>query len=256
MIFEGTCLNGRDGKVTVSTSNRLSLFFHRDSQAPVAIPLNIDAVTVQHHLVSLGKSPKIKIIEHLFSALYGLNLFKVKIDFGSDELPFYDGSSAPFVTLLSRIKNSSSVDHFMPERAIIVTESDSFLHYEPVQDNNLNIDMQLSHPYITTQRVIITVNKKNYTREIAPARTFVYTTEDDPRLKNLPPYGIGVTRKKFYSATPLRFRNELVRHKILDLLGDLYVIKKRLVGKITCKNTSHYLNLKFVKKLIEYLKDT
>jgi UDP-3-O-[3-hydroxymyristoyl] N-acetylglucosamine deacetylase len=249
-IFEGTCLSSTHGKVTVSTSNRLSFFFHKDSQAPVMIPLNIDALTVRNHLVSLGTSPRIKIIEHLFSALYGLNLFKVKIDFWSNEIPFFDGSSEPFVTLLSKIKSSNSVDHFMSERTIIVREGDSFLHYEPSRDNSLTIDMQLSHPYITTQRVTITVNKKNYMREIAPARTFLYTTDDDPRLKNLPPYGIGVTRKRFYSATPLRFHNELVRHKVLDLLGDLYVMKKKLAGKITCKNTSHRMNLKFAKKLM------
>jgi UDP-3-O-[3-hydroxymyristoyl] N-acetylglucosamine deacetylase len=253
VTFEGTCLSGAHGRVTVSPSNQLSFFFHKDSQAAVNIPLNSDTITAHNHLVSLGTSPKIKIIEHLFSALYGLNFFKVKIDFWSNEIPFFDGSSEPFVTLLSRIRNSSSVDHFMPKRTIIVSEGDSSLRYEPGQNNNLTIDMQLSHPYITTQQIIIMVNKKNYIREIAPARTFVYTTDSDPRLKNLPPYGIGVTRKRCYSAAPLRFHDELVRHKILDLLGDLYVLKKSLIGKITAKNTSHRMNLKFAKTLMEYL---
>jgi UDP-3-O-[3-hydroxymyristoyl] N-acetylglucosamine deacetylase len=256
VVFKGACLSGKYGKVTVSPSNQLSLFFHKDSQAVVNMPLNSNTITVHNHLVSLGTSPKIRIIEHFFSALYGLNLFSVKIDFWSDELPFFDGSSEPFVTLLSKIKNTNSIDHFMPERAITLRTGDSFLYYEPVQDNNLTIDMQLSHPYITTQRIVITVNKKNYMREIAPARTFVYTTENDPRLKNLPSYGIGVTKNGFHAATPLRFHDELVRHKILDLLGDLYVIKKKLIGKIIAQNTSHYLNLKFTKKLIQYLKDT
>jgi UDP-3-O-[3-hydroxymyristoyl] N-acetylglucosamine deacetylase len=251
--FEGTCLSGEYGKVTVSPSNRLSFFFHRDSQAAVNIPLNSNTIIAHNHLVSLGTSPKIKIIEHLFSALYGLNLFTVKIDFWSNEIPFFDGSSEPFVTLLSSMESVNPIDHFMPQRAITLKSGNSFLRYEPAQNTHLTIDMQLSHPYITTQRIVIIVNKKNYIREIAPARTFVYTTDDDPRLKNLPPYGIGVTRESFYAATPLRFHDELVRHKILDLLGDLYVMKKRLVGKITAQNTSHCMNLKFVKKLITCL---
>jgi UDP-3-O-[3-hydroxymyristoyl] N-acetylglucosamine deacetylase len=110
--------------------------------------------------------------------------------------------------------------------------------------------MELSHPYITTQKIVISINKKKYINEIAPARTFVFTNEDDSRLQNLPSYGIGVTKNRFYCATPLRFTNELVRHKILDLLGDLYVLQKKIEGKIIARNTSHCLNFAFVKKLM------
>jgi UDP-3-O-acyl-N-acetylglucosamine deacetylase len=110
--------------------------------------------------------------------------------------------------------------------------------------------MELHHPYIRAQRIEVEINEENYLRDIAPARTFVFTSEEDPRLQDLPPYGIGITRNKTYSAEPLRFPDELVRHKVLDLLGDLFVMKRSLVGRITGRNTSHSLNLQFVRAVL------
>jgi UDP-3-O-acyl-N-acetylglucosamine deacetylase len=110
--------------------------------------------------------------------------------------------------------------------------------------------MVLSHAYIGSQRIVCTLSPQFYTKEIAPARTFVFTNEDDPRLKNLPPYGIGITKNGIRAVTPLRFPDEPVRHKLLDLLGDLYVLKRNLYGRITGRNTSHRINLEFVRRLI------
>lgn len=250
VIIEGSCLGGGYSKLAVSRGDELALRVHDDSQAPINVPLNIHNIAVKNHLVSVGKSPKIKVIEHLFSALYGLNFFNVEIDFWGDEVPFFDGSSGPFVKSLLKIKGRDSANLFRPKKKVIVRKRNSFLQYEPIQQNNLIIDMELSHPYITTQKIVININKKKYINEIAPARTFVFTNEDDSRLQNLPSYGIGVTKNRFYCATPLRFTNELVRHKILDLLGDLYVLQKKIEGKIIARNTSHRLNFAFVKKLM------
>lgn len=250
VIISGNCLSGTYSKVVVSPCTRFALYVHEDSRAPIRVPFTIQNILVENHLVSLGTSPRVDVVEHLFSALYGLNLFDVRIDVFGHEVPFFDGSSGPFVDTLRTINGNSLHDSLIVDRKIVVEEHNSFILYQPSSKEQLFINMELSHPYIETQKITLEVTEENYIHNIAPARTFVFTDENDPLLKSLPPYGIGVTRNRMYSATPLRFSNELVRHKLLDLLGDLYIIRKKLVGKITCKNTSHRLNMKFAKEVV------
>lgn len=249
VTISGICLSGNRSRVIISKNDTFSLYVQEDSRAPIRVPLNIQNVLVENHLVSLGACPKVEVVEHLFSALYGLNLFDVRIDVFGNEFPFFDGSSGPFVDMLRTVDANSSYNVLALDRKIFISEQNSFIRYEPSRKEQLFVDMELSHPYIKTQKIVLEITKENYIHEIAPARTFVFTDENDPRLKDLPPYGIGVTQNRMYSATPLRFPNELVRHKVLDLLGDIYIIRKKLVGNITCKNTSHRLNQKFIREL-------
>lgn len=249
ITISGTCLSGNCSKLVISKNDTFALYVHDDSRAPIRVPLNIQNVLVENHLVSLGTTPKVDVVEHLFSALYGLNLFDVRIDVFGSAVPFFDGSSGPFVDMLHTINVNGSCDVLALDREIFIRDHNSFIRYEPSGKEQLFIDMKLSHPYIETQKIALEVTRENYIHEIARARTFVFTEENDPRLKNLPPYGIGVTQNRMHSVTPLRFPNELVRHKLLDLLGDIYIIRKKLVGNVTCKNTSHRLNQKFIKLL-------
>ncbi len=250
VTIEGSCLSGRFGKLTVATSDRFGFYIHNDSGPPIKIPLHLNNVEVCNHLVSLGHKPRVNAVEHLFSALYGLNLFNVKIDIYGEEIPFFDGSSQKFVDVLGQLPEQKSSGAVRSNKKISVEDGSAFILYELSEEDTLVIEMELFHPYIRIQRLTLEINKEKYIREIAQARTFVFTDEDDPRLKNLPPYGIGITRNNIYSQEPLRFADEFVRHKMLDLLGDLYVLRKKLAGKITCRNTSHLLNLKFITKLL------
>lgn len=270
--IKGDCLKGGYSRLEISRSNRFMLFIYEDSNPATNIPLHIDNLTVENHLVAIGQHPSVNIVEHLFSALYGLSLFDVRIEVFGDEIPFFDGSSLRFVESLQKIKirdclpstfaevlgrndkNSYFFDGLCKvlrlDKTIELREGESFIRYEPLKQDRLIIEMELSHPYIGTQRITLEINRENYKREIAPARTFVFTTEDDPRLKNLPPYGFGITENGIYSREPLRYPDEPVRHKVLDLLGDFYVLQKKVFGKIMCRNTSHLLNLKFVTEML------
>jgi UDP-3-O-[3-hydroxymyristoyl] N-acetylglucosamine deacetylase len=166
-------------------------------------------------------------------------------------VPFFDGSSIEFVKFLQKTRNQNSLRTLRLSGEILIKDEESFIYYMPIKKDLLTVEMEFCHPFINLQKIVIEVNKENYVKEIAPARTFVFTDETDGRLKNLPPYGIGITKYKIYSASPLRFPDEFVRHKILDLLGDLYVLQKKLSGKIVCKNTSHNLNQKFIRRILE-----
>jgi UDP-3-O-[3-hydroxymyristoyl] N-acetylglucosamine deacetylase len=245
---EGNCLGGSFSKLEITSSNEFTFYKHIDSREPVCIPLTIDNIIVKDHLVSFGQKQQVDVVEHFFSALYGLNLFNVRIDVFGHEIPFFDGSSKEFVRSLNEIKKQDFETILKLNKRCQVKENDSYILYEPLEKDEFFIEMELSHPFISTQKIALEINKGNYIKEIAPARTFVFTDEADSRLKNLPPYGIGITKNGIFSCEPLRFHDEFVRHKILDLLGDLYVLQKKLVGKISARNTSHELNLKFVRK--------
>lgn len=270
-VLQGPCLSGGHSNVEVSTSDRFKLLHHADSQPPTRIRLAIDNIKVEHHLfpyvplpqrgggsrrgsyVSVGQEPSIHVIEHLFSALYGLNLFNVQIDVFGNELPFFDGSSREYTEKLKGMFTEEKLLGFSVDKKVVVSHESSYIMYEPLKKDIFIIDMELFHPFIGKQQISLEINEKSYIEEIAPARTFVFTDESDPRLEDLPPYGIGVTKDNIYSREPLRYKDELVCHKILDLLGDLYVLQKRLAGKISSRNTSHLLNLEFTRKLMDRL---
>jgi UDP-3-O-[3-hydroxymyristoyl] N-acetylglucosamine deacetylase len=205
-------------------------------------------------MVAVGGQHRLHVVEHLFSALYGLNLFDVRIDVYGDEVPFFDGSSSDFVFAVNGLKNQG-YRAMRLGREISVRRGDSYIHYTPRETDDLTIEMSLTHQYIGNQRIVLEINPNSYEKEIAPARTFVFTDDNDPRLQQLPPYGIGITGSRMYAAAPLRFPDEPVRHKLLDLLGDMYVLKKKIYGKISGNNTSHELNFRFVHKLASAMSD-
>ncbi len=253
IIIKGRCLSGIDGALRISPFSKLDLYLYEDSKKPVKIPVDIAEIMVKNHFVSIGRIKTISVVEHLFSALYGLALFNIRIDFLGNEIPFFDGSSYAFVKKLKKIPHSFPII-VNPKKKIVIKEENSFIIYEPSAHKRLIIEMELKHPYIKSQSISFNLSRENYITEIAPARTFIFTEDSDPRLKNLPAYGFAITRSNVYSKEVLRFADEAVRHKVLDLLGDLYFLKGWLAGRIYACNTSHRLNLKFLKMLESTLK--
>jgi UDP-3-O-[3-hydroxymyristoyl] N-acetylglucosamine deacetylase len=218
------------------------------------IDYGIDKIRVDDHVVSVGGEHRVRVVEHLFSTLYALDLFNVCIDVHGDEMPFFDGSSKEFVNALKELPGDTGPGIRVRKGIRVNTES-GWITYTPMETDELLVEMSLKHSYIGEERMALQLNAASYEKEIAAARTFVFTTEDDPRLSNMPAYGIGITEKSMHSATPLRYVDEPVRHKILDLLGDLYVLRKPIYGRIRGENTSHHLNLQFVRKLISTIKE-
>jgi UDP-3-O-acyl-N-acetylglucosamine deacetylase len=217
----------------------------------MALDVNIETITVRDHLVSVENNrTTLNAVEHLFSALYGMDTFGVRIVVNGNAMPIFDGASSNYAEVLEH-SNVRAFDRIQITRPIMVNERESFIQFEPSPDDVLEISMGLEHAYIGSQQITIKLDPGTYRREIAPARTFVYTDETDPRLQNLPPYGIGITENKIYAAEPLRFLDEPVRHKVLDLCGDLFILQKRLCGTLRAFNTFHRLNHCFVSKVLE-----
>jgi UDP-3-O-[3-hydroxymyristoyl] N-acetylglucosamine deacetylase len=246
--FRGPGIKSRDNCIRVEPSNGFRLRIMSDDKCEADFKLNDMRYSVDDHMVSIGNGKCLKAVEHFFSALYGLEIFKINIQTWAEEFPIFDGSSIEYTKRLLNF-NHGDAQKITIDRPVSVRSGDSFLDFTPGENQQLKIDMEFFHPFINTQKLSVNIDRDNYTREIAPARTFAFTTEDDERLKNLPPYGIGVTAGNIYSREPLRFTDELIRHKILDLLGDLFFIGGRLCGRIGARNTYHKLNHAFVEKL-------
>lgn len=251
--LHGNCLGGGESRVEIRNHDRFALFQHNGAGVGLEIDYSIENIRVADHTVSVGRQHEVRVVEHLFSALYALNKFNVRIDLYGDEMPFFDGSSQEFAIALNGLADNSPPGVRL-ETHVAVQEGGSAIIYSPLAVDEMRIDMTLKHDYIGEQRVGLKIDAAEYTRGIAAARTFVFTKEDDPRLLKIPAYGIGITGKNTYSASPLRFADEPVRHKILDLLGDLYVLKRPIYGIIRGVNTFHRLNLEFVRRLYGAMK--
>jgi UDP-3-O-acyl-N-acetylglucosamine deacetylase len=250
VTIAGTALSGFAARLDLTRSKRLRINLANDGRRPRPVALKVKNIRVENHLVNLGYSHPVRVVEHLFSALYGMDFFTVQIDLFRNELPFFDGSSLAFAYALTKLGSPPAAPRKHPVRSLRVRYGRSFLEYRPEPAGRLVVDMTLRHAFIGTQRYKLAITPDAYKKEIAPARTFIFTDEHDPRLRLLPPYGFALTRRGYFSSAPPRFSDEAVRHKILDLLGDLYVLGSRLCGTITGFNTSHILNYKLVHKIL------
>lgn len=247
-VFSGACLGGGEASVEVAGADRAEVLVVRDGRWPAHVPLRLDLMQVRDSRVILGRRPTLRVVEHLFSALAGLELYAIRIQVSGPEVPFFDGSSRDFARGLASMRNGVSAPTLKCDREILVRRQDSFLRYTPEGDR-LKLDLVLEHPCIGRQHLEAEIDPEYYLAEIAPARTYAFTTDDDPRFANLPPYGFGITPGRVYSREPLRYPDECVRHKALDLIGDLYALQARIVGSIQGRNPNHALNLALARRL-------
>src|SRR4030042_1128297 len=245
--FTGHGISSQNNRILIERSSDFLFKIMNNGKCEATYNFANIHYSVDNHTVCIGIDKRIHVVEHFFSALYGLEIFGVGIEVWGEEFPIFDGSSLEYAARFRDFNHNRSPE-LMIDRTLAVESGNSYLKYGPDNDQHLRINMEFSHPFINTQKISIKIDRDTYFKEIAPARTFIFTTEDDTRLKNLPPYGIGITREKSYSHEPLRFTDELIRHKVLDLLGDLYFVGGKICGHIQARNTFHRLNHEFVKK--------
>ncbi len=226
------------------------------------IPAFIDYVFSSGFASSLrGKRSTIQTVEHLLATchMYGLTNLLVKV---SEEVPIFDGSAQDICT---KIEEAGIIDQKKGVEPLVVRErialenlpSGKSLSIEPAQE--LEIDYTLEYPApIGTQRYVFKGGKEEFLKDIAPARTFGAISDFEKlartgfgaggRISNVMLNCILVDNEKIIN-TELRFEDEFARHKVLDLMGDLYLIGRPVVAKITGVKTGHMENIALVKEL-------
>ena len=246
------------------------VFRRIDLPVPVDIPVSALAVcdTRLASTISPGGdpgAPKVQTIEHILSACAGLGLDNVYIDITADEVPILDGSAASFVFLLQSagIELQNAAKKFVRVRKTVeVREGEGaslkWARLEPFHGYKLAFEIEFKHPALdaTGQRVEFDFASGQYKRDIARARTFGFTKDVEMmRSRGLTLGGsmdnaIVVDDYRVLNTEGLRYDDEFVKHKILDAIGDLYVIGHPLLASYTAFKSGHALNNKLLRALL------
>jgi UDP-3-O-[3-hydroxymyristoyl] N-acetylglucosamine deacetylase len=212
-----------------------------------------------------GVRAKVGTIEHLMSALAGLGVDNAYVDLDAAEVPILDGSASPFVFLIQ----SAGIDEqpvpkkfIRVKRRIEVRESDrsgdKWARFDPYDGYRLNFSILFNHPAIdrTGQKVTIDFAEQSYVREVSRARTFGFMQEVEWLRENGLAQGGGLDNAvvldefRVLNADGLRYSDEFVKHKVLDAIGDLYLLGHPLLASFTAHKSGHALNNLLARELL------
>ena len=198
----------------------------------------------------------VAVVEHFLSAAAGLNVDNLEIAVAGPELPILDGSALPFATALAEaglVQQDKERNFFDLANSVKLTDRTAFLEASPY--HGFKVEFMVKFKWFDEQSLIFDADKHDYIKEIAPARTFGYLAEAEELKRRGLALGASlenalVLDKKGYVNQP-RFPDELVRHKILDLIGDLALLGRPLRAAIKAKGSGHKLNTDLVRQLIQ-----
>ncbi|MEF3280645.1 MAG: UDP-3-O-acyl-N-acetylglucosamine deacetylase [Elusimicrobiota bacterium] len=209
--------------------------------------------------VSNGKF-SVSTIEHLLSAFMAFDIDDVEIEITGDEIPILDGSAKTFSDMIFKsgvVDKNEDVDEFYGFENFIFVNGESFYKVEKSDSFKIECLYEHDHPMVGRQLIEFDINIDNYVKEIAPARTFGFDWEIEYlKSRNLALGGslenaIVLSKDSMLNTKPLRFKDEFVRHKMLDLLGDLKLLGMRFFNiKITAYRPSHKANYEFCKLIM------
>jgi len=198
-------------------------------------------------------------IEHLMSALSGMHIDNVKIFIDGPEVPIMDGSSKPFVELFEKakiIKQNKYRKILKVNKEITVQNRDSFISLTPHKEFSVDFEIEFDSHLINKQSCQLQLLNGNYKNDISSARTFGF--EKDVEQLRAKGFALGgsldnavvVGNKRILNKEGLRYKDEFVRHKILDSIGDLYLSGYPVLGYFHGRKSGHYLNNQLLKKLL------
>jgi UDP-3-O-[3-hydroxymyristoyl] N-acetylglucosamine deacetylase len=204
---------------------------------------------------------KVYTVEHLMSALGGLGVDNAYIDIDAPEVPIMDGSAAPFVLL---VQQAGMVEQAAPKkfirilRRVEVKDGDKWARFEPYEGYRLAFSIDFNHPVIdkSTQSVAIDFGQTSYLKEISRARTFGFMQDVENLRENGLALGGGLDNAvvldeyRVLNAEGLRFADEFIRHKLLDAVGDLYLLGRPVLGAFSAHKSGHALNNRLLRALL------
>ena len=242
------------------------VFRRIDLPVPVDIPVSATSVTDTRLASTLSSGPvKVHTVEHLMSACAGLGVDNLYVDITAEEVPILDGSAASFVFLL---QSAGIVFQNAPRRfirllkAVEVREGsgavEKWARLEPFHGYKLRFEIDFKHPAVdsTGQCVEFDMSVDSYSKDIARARTFGFTKDVEMMRANGLALGGGLDNAivmddyKVLNAEGLRYDDEFVKHKILDAMGDLYLVGKPLLANYSAFRSGHALNNKLLRELL------
>jgi UDP-3-O-[3-hydroxymyristoyl] N-acetylglucosamine deacetylase len=242
------------------------VFRRVDLSEPVDIPVRAESVTDTRlaSTISVGQA-KVFTVEHLMSACAGLGIDNLYVDITAEEVPILDGSASSFVFLL---QSAGIVEQNAPKRflrvlkTVQVSEGEGanikWAKLEPFHGYKLSFEIDFRHPAVdqTGQQVMFDMSEGVYSRDIARARTFGFTKDVEMMRANGLALGGGLDNAivmddyKVLNADGLRYDDEFVKHKILDAMGDLYIVGKPLLAAYSAFRSGHAMNNQLLRALL------
>ncbi len=260
--FEGIGLHsGQRVRLTLAPAPADSgiTFVRTDVHPGVEIPAVAASVVDAVLNTSLGKDGvRIGTVEHVLAALAGCGIDNARVEVDGPEVPIADGSSAPFVQLVSRagVHELRAARRFLQvKKPIVVSDGDKVAKLLPARRFGVTYTIDFQHPLISDQRYELELDARSFLKEIARARTFGFKRD----VEKLHRAGLArggslenaVVVDDFHILNPegLRFSDEFVRHKILDAIGDLALLGMPVIGHLVAVKSGHALNHQLVRKV-------
>jgi len=200
-----------------------------------------------------GGGAKVATVEHLMSALAGLGIDNLYVDLDGPEVPIMDGSAGPFVFLLQSAgieEQRAPKRFFRIRRPVEVSDGDKWARFEPYDGFKVSFSIVFDHPVFerSTQSLTIDFAETAYAKEVARARTFGFA-QDVEALRNAGlalggslDNAVVLDEYRVLNSDGLRYADEFVKHKVLDAIGDLYLLGHPIIGAFTAHKSGHALN--------------
>ena len=206
----------------------------------------------------MKKGVLISTTEHLLSAFIGAGIDNAIVELDNLELPILDGSARPFVDMIQKagIRRQRKIRTYLRiVREVELREGDKFIAVYPASTYSVSYSINFPHPQIGRQTFCVQLTNGSYVREIAPARTFGFMHEAEAMrqqglIRGASTENAIVLSRDAVLNPPLRFVDEFVRHKVLDLIGDLALIGKQILGSVVADRAGHAMHTALVSRLL------
>lgn len=238
------------------------VFRRVDLDEPVEIEAKAENVGDTSLSTTLTKGDvRISTVEHLLSAVAGLGIDNLYIDLSAPEVPIMDGSAGPFVFLIQSagIQEQNAAKKFIRiKRPVEVRDGDKWARFEPFDGFKVGFNIDFDHPAIDAahQLAELDFSATSFVKEVSRARTFGFMRDLEMLQNNNLALGasldnaIGLDEYRVVNEDGLRYEDEFVKHKILDAIGDLYLLGHSLIGAFTGHKSGHALNNRLLRTLI------
>jgi len=261
--FKGIGLHtGRYAEVCLKPAPRDTGIIFIRIDKDLAIKASIGSVTDTAFATTLGfNGTKIKTVEHILAALAGLGIDNAFVEVSGPEIPILDGSSMELTSLILKggiAKQSKKRPYMRITSPVVLTDGHAEIAAFPYNGRRITYRIHFNHHLLGEQKMSLELTEENFTIEIAPARTFGFLKDVEFLKANGFARGgsfdnaIILGESGILNGSGLRFKDEFVRHKILDLVGDLSLLGFPIYGHIIANKSGHTTNLKFLKKLLSY----